>query len=161
MSETISTKTLMIFKDPNNMKRAITKIKWHSDNTDVRVAVSYASLRFQQMPRGMPTNSYIWNLNNPNFPEKTITAPSPLCSLIFSQKNSDILIGGSYNGSVSFFDQRNGNSAGTIRPEHTTMLEKSHHDPVYDVHFLQSRSASEFVTTSTDGRVLFWDYKNL
>jgi len=41
------------------------------------------------------------------------------------------------------------------------MLEKSHHDPVYDIHFLQSRSASEFVTTSTDGRILFWDYKNL
>ena len=56
LSETISLKTLMIFKDPNNMKRAITKIKWHSDNSDVRVAVSYASLRFQQMPRGMPTN---------------------------------------------------------------------------------------------------------
>lgn len=161
LSETISLKTLMIFKDPNNMKRAITKIKWHSDNSDVRVAVSYASLRFQQMPRGMPTNSYIWNLNNPNFPEKTISAPSPLCSLIFSTKNSDILIGGSYNGSISFFDQRNGNSAGLIRPEHTTMLEKSHHDPVYDVHFLQSRSASEFVTTSTDGKILFWDYKNL
>jgi dynein intermediate chain 2 len=62
MSETISLKTLMIFKDPNNMKRAITKIKWHSDNSDVRVAVSYASLRFQQMPRNMPTNVSVSSL---------------------------------------------------------------------------------------------------
>jgi len=30
-SESISTKTLMIFKDPNPIKRAITKITWHPD----------------------------------------------------------------------------------------------------------------------------------
>jgi len=47
LSETISTKTLMIFKDPNQIKRAITKISWHPDvSTDLRVGVSYAMLRF-------------------------------------------------------------------------------------------------------------------
>ena len=30
-SESISTKTLMIFKDPNPIKRAITKITWYPD----------------------------------------------------------------------------------------------------------------------------------
>ncbi len=73
LSETISTKTVMIFKDPNPVKRAVTKIAWHPESAiDLRVGVAYAMLRFQQMPPRMPLNSYIWNLNNPNFPEKTL-----------------------------------------------------------------------------------------
>lgn len=48
LSETISTKTVMIFKDPNAVKRAVTKIVWHPETaTDLRVGVSYAMLRFQ------------------------------------------------------------------------------------------------------------------
>ena len=69
-SESISTKTVMIFKDPNPIRRAVTKISWHPEATsDLRIGVSYAMLRFQQMPPKMPLNSYIWNLNNPNSPE--------------------------------------------------------------------------------------------
>jgi len=38
----------MIFKDPNQIKRSVTKISWHPDQTtDLRVGVSYAMLRFQ------------------------------------------------------------------------------------------------------------------
>lgn len=56
-SEIISTKTVMIFKDPNPIKRAITKIVWHPDyQTEMRVGVAYAILRFQQMPGKMPLN---------------------------------------------------------------------------------------------------------
>jgi dynein intermediate chain 2 len=47
LSENISTKTLMIFKDPNNIKRAVTSIAWHPDTTEMRVGVTYAMLRFQ------------------------------------------------------------------------------------------------------------------
>jgi dynein intermediate chain 2, axonemal len=95
----------MIFKDPNTVKRAVTKISWHPEvSTELRVGVSYAMLRFQQMPPRMPLSSYIWHLNNPNSPEKTLTPPSALCTMVFNHKNSDIIAGGSYNGSLSFFD---------------------------------------------------------
>ena len=48
LSENITTKTTMIFKDPNPVKRSVTKICWHPDSTcDLRVGVSYAMLRFQ------------------------------------------------------------------------------------------------------------------
>jgi dynein intermediate chain 2 len=56
------------------------------------------------MPPRMPMSSYIWHLNNPNTPEKTLTPPSALCTMVFNHKNSDIIVGGSYNGSLSFFD---------------------------------------------------------
>jgi len=112
------------------------------------------------MPFNMPRESYIWNLNNPNFPEKTLQAPSPLTCLAFNHKNSEILVGGSYNGSLSFFDSRQGNASGVIRPFKTTILEKSHHDPVYEVSWqVNSKSGSECFSTSTDGRILWWDYR--
>lgn len=153
----------MIFKDPNPVKRAVTKISWHPEvTTDLRVGVAYAMLRFQQMPPRMPLNSYIWHLNNPNSPEKTLTPPSALCTMVFNHKNSDIIVGGSYNGSLSFFDQRKGSSSGVIKPVETTLLEKSHHDPVYDVYWLTvGKSGTECVSTSTDGRILWWDMKKL
>ena len=153
----------MIFKDPNPIRRAVTKINWHPEaTTDLRVGVSYAMLRFQQMPPKMPLNSYIWNLNNPNHPEKTLAPPSSLCTMVFNHKNSDIIVGGSYNGSLSFFDQRKGSSSGVIKPVETTLLEKSHHDPVYDIYWLTvGKSGTECVSTSPDGRILWWDMKKL
>jgi dynein intermediate chain 2, axonemal len=162
-SESISTKTVMIFKDPNPIRRAVTKINWHPEaTTDLRIGVSYAMLRFQQMPPKMPLQSYIWNLNNPNHPEKTLAPPSSLCTMVFNHKNSDIIVGGSYNGSLSFFDQRKGSSSGVIKPVETTLLEKSHHDPVYDIYWLTvGKSGTECVSTSTDGRILWWDMKKL
>ena len=113
------------------------------------------------MPHDMPRESYIWNLNNPNFPEKTLQAPSPLCTLAFNPKMQNVVVGGSYNGSLSFFDLSAGSASGVIRPFKTTFLEKSHHDPVYDVQWSTvGKSGSECFSTSTDGRILWWDYKH-
>lgn len=151
----------MIFKDPSVFKRAATSINWHPDVTEQRVGVTYAMLRFQQMPNDMPKESYIWNLNNPNYPEKTLEPQSPLCSLAFNPKNSNIVVGGSYNGALSFFDLSVGNASGTIRPVKTSILEKSHHDPVYDVQWSTvGKSGSECFSVSTDGRILWWDMKD-
>lgn len=47
LSENITTKTLMIFKDPNQIKRAATKIAWHPETSEMRIGVTYAMLRFQ------------------------------------------------------------------------------------------------------------------
>jgi dynein intermediate chain 2 len=161
MSESISTKTVMIFKDPNNIKRAATKIVWHPDaSTEMRVGVSYAQLRFQQMPPNMPKKSYIWNLNNPNFPEKTLEGQSPLCTMAFNHKNFDIVVAGQYNGALSFYDLRKGHSSGVVKPIDTTVLEKSHHDPVYGTSwFTPSKQGNECVSTSTDGRLIWWDMR--
>lgn len=92
------------------MKRSVTNIKWHPDNSELRVGASYAQLRFQQMPDEMSKESYIWNLNDPNFPEKTLVGSSPLTSMAFNHKNNDIVVGGGYNGSLMYFDTRQGNS---------------------------------------------------
>ena len=46
MSEPISTKTVMIFKDPNKIKRPVTKIEWHPDHSDPRIDATYANMNF-------------------------------------------------------------------------------------------------------------------
>jgi len=46
LSESITTKTLMIFKDPNNVKRSATSITWHPETAEMRVGVTYSMLRF-------------------------------------------------------------------------------------------------------------------
>ena len=86
---------------------------------------------------------------------------SPLTCLAFSQKITDILVAGSYNGSLAFFDQKRGSSSGVLKPIETTILEKSHHDPVYDVYWCAGKTGTECVSVSTDGRILWWDMKML
>ena len=49
MSESISTQTIMIFKDPHfasGIRRSVTKINWHPDPASENVAVAYARLKF-------------------------------------------------------------------------------------------------------------------
>lgn len=109
----------------------------------------------------MPYESYIWNLNNPNVPEKTLSPPSPLCTAVFNPKATNILVGGCYNGSLCLFDLSKGNSSGVVTPAIKTVLEKSHHDPVYDIYWLtHTKQNYDCVSTSTDGRILWWDMRN-
>ena len=79
----------------------------------------------------------------------------------FSQKITDILVSGTYNGSLAFFDQKRGDASGNIKPVQTTILEQSHHDPVYDVSWCAGKTGTECVSVSTDGRILWWDTKML
>ncbi len=66
--ENISTKTLMLFKDPADVcKRSVSELSWHVEGPN-KLAVSYAIPRFQQTPDKMRTNSYVWDLENPNAP---------------------------------------------------------------------------------------------
>jgi dynein intermediate chain 2 len=43
----------------------------------------------------------------------------------------------------------------------SSTIEKSHRDPVFNVAWVQSKTGSEFFSTSTDGQVLWWDIRKL
>lgn len=164
MSDTVSTQTIMIFKDPlshGSIKRSVTKINWHPEPSEGRVAIAYAKLKFQSKDSvGMAKQAYIWNLNNPNTPEKTLDPHSPLTTLAHNPKIPESIVGGCYDGSLCVFDHREGHSSGVIKPSVVTELEKSHHDPVYECYWNQSgKAGKEFFSTSTDGQLLFWDMR--
>lgn len=158
-SETSSTppsaKTLCVFRDPNKVKRTATKISWHPDGAN-KLAVSYSITQFQQMPPDMPLQSYIWDVNSPNQPDSKILPTSPLTALVYNPRSPDHLVGGCYNGLVAFWDLRKGST-----PVESSILENSHHDPVYDVFWIQSRSGNECCSLSTDGQLLWWDIRKL
>lgn len=163
-SEPPSAKGLAVFRDPNDIKRTATSINWHPDSAaPAKVAVSYSILNFQDARfmnnARMPHQSYVWDILNPNTPDVELLPPSPLCCLRFNPKNTDILAGGSYNGLVTTYDLRksSGSASKEITPTITSVIENSHHDPVYDVFWINSKTGNQMVSVSTDGRVLWWD----
>jgi len=41
------------------------------------------------------------------------------------------------------------------------LIEKSHHDPVYDVYWISSKTGNQCASVSTDGQMLWWDTRKL
>lgn len=129
----------------------MSEISWYPD-APTKVAVAYSILRFQQMPDKMPMQSYVWDLNNPNVPDFVLNAPSSITNISYNQKLSDQIGGGCYNGLISIWDAKKGREPCMISP-----VEKSHSDPISHILWLSSRTGTELVTTSTDGKVFWWD----
>ena len=93
--------------------------------------------------------SHIWDVNSPNEPEMALHPVASLCCLdAYNSKQQELLVGGLYNGLVSFWDTRKGPT-----PVETSVIECSHRDPVYDISWLAGKTATDCVSTSTDGQV--------
>lgn len=73
----------------------------------------------------------------------------------YNNKSADLLLGGCYNGVLNHFDLRKGPS-----PVLKSPVETSHYDPVYDLTWLQSKTQTEAVTVSSDGRLMMWDTRD-
>lgn len=158
-SEPPSAKGMAVLRDPSDIQRTATCIDWYQDGA-TRIAVSYAIGKFQDsrlMQKTLPVKSYIWDVQKPNTPESSVHPSSPLLSLRFNPKNPETLIGGCYNGLVSFFDRRKKRDT----PCATSIIEKSHHDPVYDARWTQSKTGTLCCSSSTDGHLLWWDTRRL
>ncbi len=50
-----------MYRDPNEIKRAVSHISWYPDGAH-RLAAAYSSLGFQKGSTGVPLESYIWEL---------------------------------------------------------------------------------------------------
>jgi len=155
-SEPPSAKTLSVFRDPDDVKRSVSNISWYPDGGK-KLAVAFSIMQVQdRRMEGLGVNSYIWDVNNPNTPEASLTPASPLCCLEYNPKDPHLLVGGSYNGLISYYDTRKGES-----PVDSSIIERSHRDPVYKIAWLHGKTPNECASTSTDGMVLWWDIRKL
>ena len=155
-SEPPSAKTLSVFKDPNEVKRTVSHISWHPDGGK-KLAVAFAIMQFQDWRMEKMSNlSYIWDVNNPNYPELELIPSSPLCCLEYNPKDPHLLAGGSYNGLISYWDTRRGSN-----PVDVSIIESSHRDPVYDIAWIPGKTHYDCASTSTDGQVLWWDIRKI
>ncbi|XP_051490777.1 dynein axonemal intermediate chain 2 [Apus apus] len=148
-------KTINILRDPNVVKRTATRLSWNP-NASEKLAVAYSNLQFQHSTKDMSFDSYIWDLGNPNEPELALSPSSPLVSLEYNPKDSNILLGGCYNGQMAYWDIRKGEL-----PVEVSTVEFSHRDPVYGALWLQSKTGTDCFSASTDGQVLWWDIRKL
>ncbi|GLD97288.1 hypothetical protein PINS_up005972 [Pythium insidiosum] len=158
-TEQPSAKGLAVFRDPEPVKRTISKIDWHPESP-AKMAACYCILHFQDpkfSSARMPANSYIWDVMNPNTPETTLRPASPLVCMRYNPKSVDQLVAGSYNGLLTFFDLRKSGAT----PAETSVIEHSHHDPVYDVFWISSKTGNQCCSVSTDGWMLWWDIRHL
>lgn len=157
-SEPPSAKGLAVFRDPSAVKRTVTSVNWHPEGT--RIACAYSILRFQDerlMAGRLPPSSFIWDVTYPNHPVTELVPPSPLVSLRYNVKTPDTLVGGCYNGLVAVFDIKKPRGVAIT----TSSIDKSHHDPVYDVFWVQSKTNNQFASVSTDGQMMWWDTRKL
>lgn len=153
-----SAKGLAVFRDPSPIKRTATSINWHPEGN--RIAVAYSILKFQDerlMTGRLPPASFIWDVTYPNAPVQELNPPSPLVSLRYNFKTPDVLVGGCYNGLVCVFDIKKPRAVAL----QTSSIDKSHHDPVYDVFWIQSKTNNQFASVSTDGQMMWWDTRKL
>ena len=162
-TEAPSAKGVAVFRDPSGVRRTASSIDWHPEGS--RIAVSYSILNFQDkrlIDPDMSSSAYIWDITNSNSPLVELLSPSPLTCLRFNPKSSDTLVGGCYNGLIVYFDLRKPNApAGKCKPLSVSVIEKSHHDPVGDVFWVQSKTGHQCASVSTDGQLLWWDTRNL
>lgn len=158
-TEQPSAKGLAVFRDPEPVKRTVSKIDWHPESPH-KMAACYCLLQFQDpklTSARLPASSYIWDVGNPNTPETTLRPASPLVCMRYNPKSVDQLVAGSYNGLISFFDLRKSGAT----PAETSVIEHSHHDPVYDVFWISSKTGNQCCSVSTDGWLLWWDIRHL
>mmetsp|Transcript_17717 Transcript_17717/g.48204 ORF Transcript_17717/g.48204 Transcript_17717/m.48204 type:complete len:583 (-) Transcript_17717:175-1923(-) len=155
LPENLTMKTVALFKDPADENRSVTKIGWHPEGP-TKLVGSYSNLRFQRMTDEMPMASFIWDIGERNVPVTELRTSSPLICCQYNHKNADYLVGGCYNGVVNHYDLRKG-----PMPISKSAVEVTHYDPVYDVVWLQSKTGTDCASVSSDGRLLFWDVRNM
>ncbi|KAI2658311.1 Dynein axonemal intermediate chain 2 [Labeo rohita] len=105
-----------------------------------------------------PSARIINMLRDPNKIKRTASSlswhPLDYHKLAYNHRDTHILIGGSYNGQIGYWDTRSGS-----QPVQMSATEHCHKDPVYKVIWLQTKIGTEAFSASTDGQVLFWDIR--
>ncbi|KAL0233416.1 hypothetical protein PCE1_001931 [Barthelona sp. PCE] len=155
-SEPPSARSLVLLHDPHGAgRRTAYDISFYPDDGS-KLAVAYSESTFQPSLEDTSCASYIWDLNSPNAPLMTLTPPWPVVSLQYNPRDMHLLAGGCQNGLITVWDVR---KSGSVLD--SSAIEHSHEDPVFALRWLQSKSACELLSVSTDGKALFWDIRKL
>eukprot|EP00842_Homolaphlyctis_polyrhiza_P004768 jgi/Hompol1/5292/HPOL_001254-RA len=149
-AEPPAAKSINVYRDPNHIKRAASYLSWYPDDGH-KIAVAYSVMDFQAMPANMSLDSYIWDIENPNTPEQTLSPNSPIVCIKYNPKDPHILVGGSYNGLLSYWDTRKGSF-----PVDTSPIEKSHRDPVlwWDIRKLTEPTETMLIDPEKNGNIV-------
>lgn len=158
VDETYSIKIKTVFKDICPYKRSISKVCFSPEEQN-KIAIAY-KIHDSDNSILIDKNKLpclIWDINNPNVPLSVLypTNNSEIITCAFNSKYPNILGCGCSNGNVIIFDIK------TSKQLVTSKLEYCHSESIRDFVWLKSKFGTEFVTTSTDGKVIWWDIRDL
>lgn len=147
-----------VFKDTCPYKRSISKLCFSPEEPN-KIAIAY-KINDSDNSVLIDKNKLpclVWDINNPNTPINALypTNNSEIVTCAFNSKHPYILGTGCSNGNVLIFDLRNNKQMVTSK------LEYCHSESIRDFVWLKSKNGTEFVTTSTDGKVIWWDIRDL
>ena len=159
ISDNFEANIKMVFKDPEPYKRSVVKVAWivpEEKEEQTRIAVAYKLLKDQDedIPPNYLPPALVWDIEKPNAPINTIRHTSEIVTVAFNNKHSHILGVGCANGTAGVYDLDENKWIGF------TKVENSHTEPVSDFVWLKSKNSNEFVTSSTDGSVIWWEIKD-
>ncbi|CRG95765.1 dynein-associated protein, putative [Plasmodium gallinaceum] len=148
-------KSILIIKDKmRKYQRFITSIKWSTDNTH-KLAISYCVNDYQKILNNSPKNCLLYDLNQINNPYQTLYSKTFIKCLRFNHKNSDLLLAGSYEGTINLWDLRKKNTLCD-----SSLINVSHKNIVHDVIWLQTKTNNHCLSISNDGLCLIWDIRD-
>eukprot|EP00922_Rhytidocystis_sp_ex-Travisia-forbesii_P063234 GHVS01094101.1.p1 GENE.GHVS01094101.1~~GHVS01094101.1.p1 ORF type:complete len:352 (+),score=49.32 GHVS01094101.1:1224-2279(+) len=99
----------------------------------------------------------VWSLPMTQRPEYTFTCQSAVCTAMFDKFTPNIIVGGTYTGSLVLWDMR----AGRKPVQRTPLSSKSHSHPVYSMELVGTQHAHNLVSVCTDGRLCVWSLSML
>lgn len=151
-----SAKIMTVFKDTCIYKRSVSKVCFSPEEQN-KIAIAYKVKNMSNEIDMSKLPCLIWDIKNPNTPLKALhtTNHSEIITCAFNYKHTNIFAAGCSNGSVAIFDLKTGKLLVTPR------LDYCHSEAVRDLIWLRSKKGTEFVTTSTDGKVIWWDIRDL
>ncbi|KMZ78585.1 dynein-associated protein [Plasmodium vivax India VII] len=153
--EEFKVKSLLVIKDKTGKyNRYVTSIKWSTDSS-YNLAISYCVRNYKQILNDSPKNCLLYKLNEINSPYQILFSKSFIKCLRFNHKNSDLLLAGSYDGTVNLWDLRKKNTLCE-----SSSIQASHKNIVQDVIWLQTKTNNHCLSVSNDGLCLLWDIRN-
>ncbi|XP_076234028.1 dynein axonemal intermediate chain 2 [Calliopsis andreniformis] len=139
-----------VYSDPEVPQRPVTNISWSPDSGS-RIVVSYCFLKFGRLP-DYSNRLYIWQVDNPNEPYMSLEPFCPCVVCEFNPRDPSVLASGLMTGQVCNWDLRTGTS-----PVQFSHLQFSHREYINAVKWIPTKSNTDFFSTSTDGRAMWWD----
>ncbi|XP_039753981.1 dynein intermediate chain 3, ciliary-like [Pararge aegeria] len=141
------------FRDP--FCRPISCIVWTNEKK-AKLVASYCHKRYPESENYQKNVCYVWDVNKQTSPLFEFFPSHGCWQVACLPSESELLITGLENGTVSVFDIRvSSNSVGS------SSIYNSHFAPVSALLYTHSRTNTEFFTGSPDGQCLWWDKRNI
>ncbi|XP_026738422.1 dynein intermediate chain 2, axonemal-like isoform X2 [Trichoplusia ni] len=136
-------------------RRPVSSICWQPDGGH-HFAATYVDVDMNRQTTS-PVSAFVWNMENPNYPESVLAPPCPMLDLQYNPKDIQVLAGGLINGQVCTWDLRQkGVAPALICPPHV-----AHRDLVKNVLFINSKTGMEFFSGGPDGVCKWWDIRKI